>query len=105
VDAAVASLDESVAAAAAEKETLRARMLADGFTLVTRKTTLESEEDLEETRRKKKKSRVEETAGAAFYTFQKQDEKLKRLAALRQGFQEDRLTIERIKSQRKFKPF
>ena len=104
VDAAVATLDESLAAAASEKETLRAKMLADGFTLVTRKTTLESEEDAGSSK-KKKRGRVGEESSGAFYTFQKQDEKLKRLEALRQGFAEDKLTIERIKTQRKFKPF
>jgi hypothetical protein len=106
VDATVAALDEAQAAAASEKETLRARMLADGFTLVTRKTTLEGEEEeAEGEERRKKKKKAGKVEVGAFYNFQKTDEKLKKLEQLRAGFAEDKLTISRIQSQRKFKPF
>ena len=112
VDAAVAVLDAAGAAASAEKETLRARMQADGFTLVTRRSVLESEEGGAEAagnRRGKKRTRpggaVNPAAYAAPAAATAQADKARRLEELRRGFEEDAARIARLKTQRKFQPF
>jgi hypothetical protein len=108
-DAAVRALDERSAAADAAKETLRARMLADGFTLVTRKSVLESEEGAAGAagnRRGKKRTRPGgDLHPTAYRTKTAQEEKLRRLQDLRKGFEEDTKSIARLQAQRKFKPY
>jgi hypothetical protein len=112
VDAAVSVLDAAGAAASAEKETLRARMQADGFTLVTRRSVLESEEGGAEAagnRRGKKRTRpggaLNPAAYAAPAAASAQADKARRLQELRRGYEEDAARIARLRAQRKFQPF
>jgi hypothetical protein len=102
-------LDAAGAAAAAEKETLRARMQADGFTLVTRRSVLESEEGAAGAagnRRGKKRTRPGGGLAPGAYAIRTaQEDKLRALSDLRKGYEEDRAHIARLAAQRKFNPF
>ena len=98
VDAELAAFDAGAAAAAEEKKTLGARMLADGFTLVTRKTRLESEAPTKDAKKKKDKALND------FYRFQKVSEKTEALKKLREGFAEDGARIKRLAAARTFRP-
>ena len=93
-------------------ETLRARMQADGFTLVTRRSVLESEEGGAEAagnRRGRKRTRpggaINPAAYAAPAAASAQADKARRLQELRRGFEEDAARIARLKTQRMFQPF
>jgi hypothetical protein len=104
VDAEMAALAEAEGAAAGEKESLRARMLADGFTLVaTKGATAGGGLGGEEAPRKKKKPSVAEDK--ALYGFHVQSDKEKRLLALKKAFDADKERIARLKEARRFKPF
>jgi hypothetical protein len=109
VDAAVRALDEAGAAAEREKDTLKARMQADGFTLVTRKSVLESEAEASGAagnRRGKKRTRPGGNLHPQNYAQSTaQEDKVRRLEELRKGFEEDTRHIARLKAQRKFRPF
>jgi hypothetical protein len=98
----VAALAGAESAAAGEKEALRARMLADGFTLVAQKGG-DGGAGGEEAPRKKKKPSVAEDK--ALYGFHVQNDKEKRLLALRKAVDEDKARIKRLQEGRKFRPF
>jgi len=101
-DAVVASHDAAEAARDAEKDALRARMLADGFTLVTRKTRIEAEEAAHEEREAAaaatsgKKKRAREGV-PNLYGFQRAEDKLNKLKELRDGFAADKTRIARLR--------
>jgi hypothetical protein len=102
VDAEVAALAEAESAAASEKERLRARMLADGFTLVTHKGGDGGLGDEDAPQKKKKKPSVAEDK--ALYGFHVQSDKEKRLLALQKAFAADKERVKRMQEARKFKP-
>ncbi len=109
-DALVAAFEEQEDSAKRKKEELAARMQADGFTLVTRKTAVGAEAAEEGAdggggaAKRKKKSRGA-LQQADFYRFQATDQKLDRLAELRAQFAEDKERVNKVKAARTFKPY
>jgi hypothetical protein len=105
VDAEVAALAEAESAVAGEKEALRARMLADGFTLVTHRAGADGGVGGEEDAPRKRKKKPSVAEDKALYGFHVQTDKEKRLLALKKGMEEDKARIKRLQDARKFKPF
>jgi hypothetical protein len=104
-DAALMAFDAGTATAASEKKTIAARMEADGFELVTRRTRIEGEEMVgTEMSAKARKKAAAGVSRADFYAFQKRSEKAEALGALRDAFAADRDKIKRIASSRTFRP-
>lgn len=92
-----------------KKSELSARMQADGFTLVTRKTKIAAEDeendDVMLSRNQKSKEKRGDLAVQDFYKFQRTENKFDKLTALRAQFAEDKERIKKLKDQRKFKPY
>jgi ribosomal RNA-processing protein 7 len=102
-DAEMAAFDAGAAAAADAKRVLAAQAAADGFTLVTRKTRVEGEDDII-VPRQKKRAGGGGAARADFYAFQKRSDKVAALETLRRAFEADRERIKRISASRTFRP-
>ena len=104
-DAALVAFDAGAAEASSAKANIAARMQADGFELVTRRTKIEGEEEgsggVAVSAKAKKKAAA---AKADFYAFQKRSEKAAALGALRDAFAADRDKIKRLASARTFRP-
>jgi len=86
------------------KKELAARMQADGFTLVTRKTKIEDGNDEHESSTfKKKRKRGDVSAGVDFYNGSSSNlrrEKAQKIAALRDQFEKDKDRISEMKGKR-----
>ena len=119
VDAAVSAFDSREAASESAVGDLSRKMDADGFTLVTHGakpraplTSLEMMPTAEggtgaaagegESAKRRKKGPISKTD---FYKFQRTEDKLGKLAALKTRFNEDRERVRKLKSARTFKPF
>jgi len=86
------------------KRELAARMQADGFTLVTRRSRLESEEGAAESANAKRKRRRGDVAAAGFYGGARAiaaERKSAKLETLRSGFAEDRAALAALKAKRR----
>lgn len=104
VDEEMSRFDSKESEKEQEKKELVARMQADGFTLVTRKTKLEDEDyDRESSTFKKKRKRGDISAGTDFYlgssSIQRR-EKAKSLATLRDEFEKDKQRISEMKTKK-----
>lgn len=86
------------------KKELAARMQADGFTLITRKTRIEDGNDEHESSTfKKKRKRGDISAGVDFYNGSSSNlrrEKAQKIAALRDEFEKDKERIIEMKGKR-----